>query len=108
MDAPGVTAQHHGRPGAMETEQHLEEADLRQAIAGLSSKMASLDLTDGERTVLAAVLARAAEDGDEVEGFINWQGPSEFKGSDEELQAVFSRILPTMPAIGGWGEGGKG
>ena len=49
------------------------ESITAEAIDGLGSKLDGLDLTDDERAVLDLLFDRAANAGDEVEGFFTYQ-----------------------------------
>lgn len=46
-----------------------DDAIDSEAVAGLAEKLAGLDLTAGERDALEAILDRAADGGDDVEGY---------------------------------------
>ena len=67
-----------------------------ELLAGLVAKLRSLDLTDEESAVLGTLLVSASNQEPEVVGFgVVFEVETTFKGSDEELQAMFRSALPS-------------
>ena len=64
-------------------------------LAGLVSKLRSLDLSDDESAVLGSLLVTAANQQSDVSGFgVVFQVETTFKGTDEELQVLFRSAVP--------------
>ena len=81
----------------------MDEIEVtNDALAGLVTKLRSLELTDAESAALGTMLLAASKHAEDVSGYGVVFEVETFKGTDEELQRMFRTAVPTkVPRVNG-------